>query len=110
MRVTPDRLYELGAIVQRPAPVPYVAGGPVTIEGQLTPAADGSLIAVEVSRQDENKRQIVYTKTNADGRYQVIIREPGRGLVRVQSFFAGTTELGAAESGFCPFTFGVRAQ
>jgi hypothetical protein len=110
MRVTPDRLYELGAIVQRPAPVPYVAGGPVTIEGQLTPAADGSLIAVELSRQNENKRQIVYAKTNADGRYQVIIREPGRGLVRVQSFFAGTTELGAAESGFCPFTLGVRAQ
>ena len=102
----PDRLYLQGATVVPPEPVPSVPPGRVAIEGTLTPALAGALIAVEFSQ--DGKRDLQYTKTDDKGNYRVIT-EARDGRVVAQAFFSGDRENGESQSGQCAFITNANA-
>lgn len=98
--LNPDTLYFEGAIV-RPQPAePRVAPGRVTIEGTLTPALPGALIAVEFTQ--DGQRDLQFTKTDEKGNYSATTTARG-GRVVAQAFFSGDRENGEAQSGQCGF-------
>ena len=99
----PDKLYFQGAMVLPPEPVPNVAAGSVSIEGALTPAIPGALIAVEFTR--DGKRDLQFTKTDEKGYYSVTTEVRG-GRVTAQAYFSGDQQNGESQSGQCAFIVG----
>lgn len=91
-------LQELGSIVFGPTPNPWAEGGRAAIEGSLTPAVAGAVIAVEVTQA--GKSEVRFARTDAQGRYSISL-EGLRGRATVQAFFDGDQEHGEAQSGFC---------
>ena len=107
-KMDPAKLHELGSIVRRPEPEPRVAPGRVAIEGHLTPATSGEVIAVELTQN--GKRRLEFVKTDEKGRYVLTTDKLlGRGRVVAQAFYSGGGENGQAESGFCPFLIAAPA-
>jgi M6 family metalloprotease-like protein len=98
--VDPDRLYYEGAMVRPQPPDPVVAPGSVTIEGTLTPAIAGALIAVEFTQGE--RRDLKFTKTDEKGNYSITTDARG-GRVVAQAHFSGDRENGESESGQCAF-------
>jgi M6 family metalloprotease-like protein len=101
-KMDPTRLQELGAIVRRPEPEPRVVPGRFSIEGQLTPATAGAVIAIELTQN--GKRRLEFVRTDDNGHYSFRADKfLGRGRTVAQAFYSGGGESGEAESGFCPF-------
>jgi hypothetical protein len=98
----PDDIHQLFPLVQRVTPEPVLPRGPVTIEGQLTPAIEGAVIAVEVT--SNGKSGVDFVKTDANGNYRFVTADNLSGRTVVQTFYDGDRERGDAESGFCAFT------
>ena len=106
--VDPDRLYLQGATVLPPEPVPAVPAGRVAIEGTLTPALPGALIAVEFTQED-GKRELQFAKTDDKGHYMAIT-EARSGRTVAQAYFSGDRENGQSQSGQCAFIVGEQGK
>lgn len=100
-RLDPSKIHEVFPLVRRPESEPVVRRGRVTIEGQLTPAIAGAVIAVEV-RQGKKSR-VEFVKTDATGNYRIVTAGNLPGRTAVQAFYDGDREHGKSESGFCAF-------
>jgi hypothetical protein len=100
--VDPQRLLAASAVVKRPVRLPRVTlGDEVTAAGQLTPAVQGAVIAVEFRSARGSKVQLV--KTSRTGVYRAVYRPDAAGRWLAQAFFSGDMTLGAAESRLCSF-------
>ena len=98
----PSQIHELFPLVRRPDPEPWLPPGPVTIEGRLTPAVPGAIIAVEVKPQ-AGRGKIEFVKTDGEGRYRIVLNDHAFGRVSVQVFFDGDESHGKSQSGTCAF-------
>ena len=108
MPIDPDHLYLQGATVRPPEPVPNVPPGIVSIEGTLTPALTGALIAVEFTQED-GKRDLQFTKTDEKGQYRATT-EARSGRIIAQAYFSGDRENGESQSGQCAFIVGTQGK
>lgn len=99
LKLTPDQLADIAPRVQRPEPIPQISRRTLVLEGELTPPTAGAIIAVEFRKGAG--QNLVYAKTDGRGHYEARFDAPTRGEWVAQSFFAGDTILGAAESNPC---------
>ncbi|MBI4918057.1 MAG: hypothetical protein HY825_19620 [Acidobacteria bacterium] len=97
----PDTIAELVPLVLTPEAEPWFPPGPVTVEGQITPAIAGAVLAVEVKTGERS--EIEFVKTDEAGRYRYVTQRGLTGRVAVQVFFDGDRTHAEAESGICAF-------
>ena len=98
-------ILEFGTLVPRTLPAPNVPGGQALVwNGQLTPALASATIAVEFT--DGKTREVIITKTDSKGRYQVRFAPPNPGRWSVQAFFGGDLVHESADSNPCPARVG----
>lgn len=101
LALDPTKIRDLFPLVRSPQPDPWLPRGPVTVEGQLTPAISGAIIAMEVKQGEESR--IDFVKTDTNGNYRFITTDNLSGRVVVQAFFDGDKTHGKSESGICAF-------
>lgn len=102
-------LAELGAMVRRTPPPPGFREGQTLVwYGRLSPAFAGAVIAVEFT--SGKTRTVLFTKTDAEGRYVVRFAPTSPGLWSVQAYFAGDATHQAADSNPCPVVVGKEGE
>ena len=97
----PTSIQTLFPLVQRPAPEPVYSREPVTVEGQLTPAIPGAVIAVEVTSNGQS--HVEFAKADDNGWWRYTTRENASGRTVVQAFYDGDATHGGSQSPQCAF-------
>lgn len=97
----PTSIQTFFPIVQRPAQDPVFPREPVTIEGEISPAIEGAVLALDVTADGRSRVEYVKVEDGGKWRYTTSGKETGR--IVVQAFYDGDATYGESQSGFCSF-------